>query len=244
MSVFYYFLPDCKIDRNNKRSISLEEFGLAKSLDGCESRITHFESTYKINEETVSGVFLFCAPARPTGPFDIKYNPKQQQWIKLPVGERFVWIGWDKENPPTPETLERNRVYDGYKIPDASDNQWAIPIARGPACSLPMLIEFDLATEMPIESIDVRFDELWKVAGEVWDHWNSENTRLSTQRMAVNVLKALQVNYHVGPAEIKAFQEMGKPIFNTTQVFSMSLALIDLDIAKELKKKIEQIAES
>ena len=83
--------------------------------------------------------------------------------------------------------------------------------------------------------------DFWELSGEVFDHWNSENTNIGVERMAEIALAVLQINHRIGPIEIAAFNAMGRNVFDSVRVYSLPLAIIDLQINEDLKKKLDQL---
>lgn len=74
------------------------------------------------------------------------YLPASQEWIRctpcgdLPGGR--AWIGWDKDAPPSPETLARKKQLAGEHLLLADGREWLIPVAQ----HLPKLMKLSQET--------------------------------------------------------------------------------------------------
>jgi len=53
------------------------------------------------------------------------YDPSTQTWRR--VGQMQLWIGWNNDQPPTPETLARSEQFEGPKAMLADGHWWQIP---------------------------------------------------------------------------------------------------------------------
>ena len=80
-----------------------------------------------------SGVLLTYLKECPTRdiPQHWGYYPDHQNWEPLAAGLP-TWIGWNPDQPPTPEDLRRRSLVPGYHYVLGDGNPWVVPIVRRP----------------------------------------------------------------------------------------------------------------
>lgn len=240
---FYYFLPG--VDgpaANGEVEFDFSRFGLGLSLSDIK-RAPQDATAYAITIDGVDGLFV-VPHIGGAAPDVYQYKPKIQTWLKVPVGETFVMIGWLTDSPPTPSTLGRSLQYTGYLSEGASGETWLIPIARGGvnAVTLPSDFVFDPITMEATETPSSDYAAIWGISGELYDHWNTDDFTLPPKKLAEYALKILAVNYRLGPIEQNALNVMGRKVIDTTRAASFGLALIDAQMLDLFKKKSKATA--
>jgi len=106
------------------------------------------------NGET--GIVLDWGTTRPG------YFPESQEWRELP-GD--VWIGWERDNPPTPDELARDPglLVDGIPMSLGGGREWVIPNVASVPCAFG-LGPGGTATRKPL----ARFAEFEALGAEIF----------------------------------------------------------------------------
>ena len=245
---FYHFLPvdapalldGDPTDATLNREV-LEQFGLADVLADVTHCPNHCVVT--ITDKGPNGqpgVVIYPKPSHGEDPRSFSYNANRQTWVPVPgLAEPKRYIGWDKDEPPRPEDLERQRNWPGYLVKDGHDRQWSIPVARSPRASLGILpcdFTFD-ASGKPITQLKPEYEPLWEAAGEIYDFFHGDPHGLESDVIIQHAAAALAVNYRVGTAELSALHAAGVGVLDTLTVQSIVKSLIDFDTEEEFKKK-------
>lgn len=55
----------------------------------------------------------------------IGFDDSKQKWVQS-VNKKY-WLGWEVNRPPSPRSLKRNQIYDGYDVTLCDHNNWLIP---------------------------------------------------------------------------------------------------------------------
>lgn len=103
----------------------------------AEDRASAPEHAFPPNMPTVNAVVPTTGPGgnggvligvdRPGRP--VKFLPDRQKWQPI-VGRDGWWIGFDRDAPPTPDTLARRRMLDGHPIELCDGHAYIAPFAR------------------------------------------------------------------------------------------------------------------
>lgn len=156
------------------------------------------------------------------------------------------WIGWDKNNLPTPESLERDKVTkNGYKLEDSSGRTWWIPVVRSElrGSTLPSDYSFDANGE--IRSVPKRqFQEYWELAGELFDYQCGNATGWTDAKTILAAAKMLGINYRVTVHELEALRQIGYPVLDTDFAHKVIMAVCDFPHYVMFKKKESSNSES
>jgi hypothetical protein len=208
MAGILYFLPKValpalvcargKISREILASCGLQEI----LADVTEKSHAALFDLSKAGPSGDSGTVLIPLPAKGGAPKRATYCPRLQTWQRV---TDKLWIGLDKEYPPTPEDLERRAIRRGYKLPLSapSPSSLHVPILRSPrgATSLPEDLSLDAAGELVVR-VKESHRRLWEDAAPIWDFFidrsRGELSRAEALRFAIRVLG---VNYRFGLAE-------------------------------------------
>lgn len=130
------------------------------------------------------------------------YAPDRQTWAR--VGER-CWVGMERESPPEPADLVRQRTVDGRRFVLADGREWLVPKLRS------YLADVGFVVALPCRA--QRVDGCW-VQGPVlpeWEHADAVALRLMEMVLTPGVRQAdaldlvadlLQINYRVGREEL------------------------------------------
>jgi hypothetical protein len=152
-----------------------------------------------------SGVMLYAIPNSKELPGQLGYYPDSQEWQE--ASDR-LWIGTDREHPPTPPDLERKRLRRGYFLPhpSAGSGQAALHIAvlRSPAEIHSLPEDFSLsASGKLVRSIKRDYLQLWEDSAEIWDLVieRREGSEIDIGRGVKFCCRVLGVNYRFGPLE-------------------------------------------
>jgi hypothetical protein len=156
------------------------------------------------------------------------------------------WIGYDKNDPPTPDDLARDGVtIDGYFVELGDGNKWVVPVARH-ASGDPNL-------PRPYKCIDgkwahgdvvPKYQKLWEVAEKFWEvakQQFGEDEDSITVPLELNqeiefALIALSTNYRIDRTEASILQ-----LLNKESVSGILGAVIDWpNVQRLLKKNIEE----
>ena len=239
---FHYFLVGVKPDDGRITAEDFAAFGLDQSLSDLIDADRREYSAFEMSIAGKTGTFLTPNVAPGVSPECVTYKPKIQSWIQLSIGENELFIGWTTDRPPVPTELLRPVNYSGYSIDDCSNRKWTTPVARSVRgnVTLPSDFDFDFVSGDATEVLSDDFDRLWKISGDLYKHWNEEGFELDAASIAQYALFAISVNYRVGPVEFAAFKSMGAKIFDSAKASAFCLAVIDLQILDDYKKKLEQ----
>ena len=239
---FHYFLVGVKPTDGRITAEDFAAFGLDQSLSDLIDADKREYSAFEMSIAGKTGTFLTPNVAPGVSPETVTYKPESQSWLQLAIGENELFIGWTTARPPVPTELLRPVNYSGYSIDDCSNRKWTTPVARSVRgnVTLPSDFEFDFISGDATEVLSDDFDRLWNISGELYKHWNEEGFELDATTIAQYALFAIGVNYRVGPVEFAAFKSMGAKIFDSAKASAFCLAVIDLQILDDYKKKLEQ----
>lgn len=261
---FRYFLPTTIDELTNGATLkSLGPWGLAdvlKDVTAYPEHVTLHVVTRGPSDKP--GVILTPSLADGNPPDAVTFNPHQDEWAPYWGGLNShgadVWIGWERERPPTPQGLARREQFGGLEVLDQHQQAWRVPIARSPHAvfgTLPQNFIFDEHNE-PRGQLKSGFASLWELSGHVWDYYAwlyastlnreegdtppavseppAEHNTPWLIRQAVNVLA---INYRVSPWEINALYAAGRPILDEGFVHATLMALIQFSLVRDFGKK-------
>lgn len=262
MAGFKYFLADVTeaelVEGDRLRPEVLARYGLERTLADLEKRDRDCALSGVAGGKGPDGRGgLVLTPRGPSGAYEasLQYRPPAQGWLPAVAGN--VWIGWETVAPPEPQDLARKTRYAGYDVRDESGGLWHIPVARTPQLRygfLPQSYTFG-AGGTPVGHLKAQARELWERAGQLWDVYASIFGReaiasgeatlpreipeawYGADWLLQQAVWILGVNYRVGPLEINALFELGRPILDDGFKQAVCQATCDFDFALELQKK-------
>jgi hypothetical protein len=179
-----------------------------------------------------SGTILSAMPVAGPVPVRIGYYPEFQTWQE--VGEN-LWMGLDKEYPPTPEDLARRAQFDGYRI-----NGWLVPVLRDPKGGTHLPSRWRYQGDEVVEEVRLEYLGLWQrwaeVAGLFFDADAPEAETMPLTRRVDLCLEVLGLNYRVG-----RFEQNLLDVVEPDNWISILMASVDLpgfrDVFEQVTKK-------
>jgi len=206
-----YFFPNLAVselvkqDKFDQQAIASRGLGgVLGDLVRVRERCSLFELV-KPGPGGATGTLLSVTGGK--SPQRMGYYPESQDWHERPVG-MDVWVGIDREMPPTPDDLARGERLYGYAVEMGDGCNWVVPVIRCPfgreafgQSSLPMDYTYRSGHAEQVICEDYR--ELWELTGQAWDHWYD---RESQPEMDLDVLlriavESLGINYRYGKVE-------------------------------------------
>ena len=168
----------------------------------------------------------------------IGYYKHNQKWFDL--GE--YWLGYEKENAPTPKDLAKEMQIDGLPV-RLNGNDWLVPIARRFTAGsvLPKRLCLGAKGETIEESLP-EFLEFSKIADEIFNDYAlelgiGEGVPILTSNEAIieRASKALGVNYQISEKEVLALGILNhKTMHEVMEVvidFSFYIKAVQLQVA-------------
>lgn len=228
---FLYFIEG----QNTAAADIIAAAGLAYAL-GDGTAITTREALAGPGPKNRGGIVLAYGGDGKTDPASVGFWPDRQVW--RPAGQAGgTYVGMPagpeaKTQKPGPADLMRAEPVGGYIVDLADGNPWIVPVARifpeGTAFPQTLAIgpEGQLVSE-PIEEFAAAAGD----ADRIWDAVRTDHDMLEDGeeptaiddieafRMAV---RALAINYRVGPAEVSALK-----ILTTTNVLRVLACFVD-----------------
>lgn len=150
---------------------------------------------------------LFCVEGKQTPhcESDPKVRADKQEWTPV-HGEGGVthWVGWDKENPPTPKDLIRPQVCEGQKLQLGDKNEWIIPAVRADINTLPKAYRY-INGKFVAKNVG-GFEDIVKDA----EHWfdvfmkiiGAESVSIKPEDALQFYADVLSINYRMGIIEM------------------------------------------
>lgn len=250
MSQFLYFLPsivaaDLVNEKARFNQATLRRFGLADVFSDVTGN-THNDTIVMEHRDKGpgghSGVLL--GYQRPDGriPTHLGFYPQHQTWeLRTPGLE--AWIGWNQEQPPTPEDLARKRQWRGYSITDDSGNEWQVPIIRRPDDSTELPREMYLNGDGTIhEPVKDAYREYWEETGMVCQWFlnpdaTDQEIGFSKRKAFDLAVRALGINYRFGHAEQRICKALDSTNYLTVLAWSVDKPRFDAVEDASAKKK-------
>lgn len=200
-----------------------------------------------------SGVIVSILPATGEVPKRIAYAPDFQAWRQAGPD---LWIGIDREQPPTPDDLVRSTgrrmagerhvrpPHAGYELELADGHRWTVPIIRRPAIverfggaltSLPMDVGWDAEGKF-CETIKPQYQALWEETGAICDLFFDAEGRIRRGEFEIDVetglrwcLRLLSLNYRYSRHEHNLLHAIDKE-----NVFVVLGLAVDTPLVREL----------
>lgn len=205
MTKFLYFIPgrQSAVDK-----AKIESVGLNYALDSAGGR------GVLRGPEDGPGTIL-CDDSSIIG-----YYPDKQTWRPGPReadGDAPYWIGFETDNPPTPESLARPTQLGGPLVRFFNGGQWRVPVLRqweagdepGQALwstTLPSMIDID-AYGIPIEgNVVPQYRDLFDVGLQVLAKMVGGESSLSNSQLIQFAADCLGANYRVSLLELTALE--------------------------------------
>lgn len=251
MSNFYYFVPgqpDSLIPPGSELPEDLLRIsGLLPAFD--DARQVTVETFVQRCVESVGacasqkGVMLYAKDRLGTLPRVRAAQHPDLVWTQA----RGHWIGYDKEQPPTPaDLLKRKAITVGWEVP-IGEQKWLVPCVRSPDVSregLPRIHSLDLATEAIVSRRTEEHERLWKLCGEIIDKLikGIGDEPVTVEWRIEAMLAILQSTYRLTRSSVAVLQSLGVDLLNAVNRDSILFAACDLQLLEEYaEKKTEEI---
>jgi len=171
----------------------------------------------------------------------VRFKPEEQVWEPYP-GKEGLWLGFWKENHPTPDDLLRRKPKDGHFVELCDGQEWLIPVARAVDGSspLPRALKNDGANWL-VGDVKEAFKDYFARACQLWDVMfpaegvASDEDRIVTIAGAADLcVIALSINYRVSAAEISLLELLDTEIYT-----AVCKAVVDYPTLEAMVKKNE-----
>lgn len=138
----------------------------------------------------------------------VGYFAEEQEWA--PIAEQ-IWVGWYRDDRPTEKDLQRKEQLAGHVVKFEDGSEWLMPVARYWHDSmtyqdmLPRLLSMKDGKFVKSDVIP-KYRELWKVATEWFDHWNTQtrNGEVTIDEASHWCSPIICANYRATMAELVA----------------------------------------
>lgn len=158
-----------------------------------------------------SGLLVTIFPPTREAPKRLGYYPDFQRWLEVEDG---VWIGIDREQPPTADDLRREGTFHrGYEMKLADGGAWTVPVVRRPevatergyrASDLPHDIGWDRARKF-VETLKPDYQALWDDTAELCEKFygtaDGKTRSISVEDGLRWAIRLLSLNYRYGRHE-------------------------------------------
>lgn len=207
MSVFQYFLPG--LEPVHVSRWSLQDSPLASVLKDCLRTEQDYGDRIAVSGCTkgptgTSGSVVCAMPVSGENVERIGYYPDHQTWRSCDDGA--FWLGYEPDNRPTPETLRRVIIVDGYEIQLGDEQVWMCPTIREMHGDprVPRAWGLDDSGEFA-EIVLAEYQDDWQMAGEMFDIvFGGEGCTIS--QAFDYAVKCLAINYRLGRHECSALE--------------------------------------
>lgn len=236
---------------------------LAGLLGDCSSIPQHVslaEVRQACGPGGTNGVVI--APVTVEGPpKGVTYRPQNQDW--MPVGNPespLYWVGVNRDQLPTPQTLVRRNVIPGGSVTDEAGRVWQIPIIRAKwdkYGTLPQYFEFDDLTGAPVSMLKDDQRGLWELGNKIWSWYNDRSAAAGEGAdpslpddqqpakpespdfswLTKAALTILGVNYRVSGPELRMLRTIGGPVLSQEAILGITQVAIGFDLLAESEKK-------
>lgn len=249
MSAPLYFLPGVRLtelvqDGRLSQAI-LTRFELADVLaDVAVGDLSKLDITAK-GPNGSSGV-MFCTNTAGQPPHRVGYFPDFQRWQNV-LAQPELWIGVDKEHPPTPADLARKRLLDGHPVKLADGNTYTIPYVRSPVhrTALPEDMYRGPDKQFVVE-LQPAYQEIWDATAAAWDLIypdtadGKEPEGMFFEDILDLCIRFIRLNYRYGQSEQAVLRLVDKTRATWEETFA---AAVDIPFVTqkvlELQKKSE-----
>jgi len=147
-----------------------------------------------------SGVLLSALPGgRPLLRFG--YREQAQRWRQASL-DPPLWIGVDREYPPTPADLARaGRPIEGYDCTLGDGRRWHVPVVRSPlrGTHLPRAVGYEPDGQLTLRLLDA-WQPLWDRSEALWDMAygdDPDRAEMTFAEIFEHCVALLAVNYRV-----------------------------------------------
>lgn len=241
---YYYFpgLPAAELARGNEvNRDTLRSRGLIDILDDVREIPSHAIATDSPKgPDGAGGSILYVKPKTGDLPKVAGYHSADQQWIPDSEESTKFFLGWWRDEPPTPIALERHNanLNTWWAIEDGGGRKWKVPSVRGhshtpnPYGSLESTYQFCGSVKLVVRR---EYQQLWERSAKVWDHIEGRGERLSENELACYAAEVLSLIYRIGPTELRALHEANAPLITTGNLLAILLAICDYDAVKEFE---------
>ncbi len=187
-----FFLPRC--DEPLSRGL-LQARGLHKLL--ADARLDYdmtLLNVSKIGPGGLPGKILSVQTADGRVPDLLGYYPEQQEWQPVGHGDQ-VWIGFDRERPPTPADLVRREVIRGHAIAISDKHSVEVPVIRREDGSTHLPQKYMKGPEGWRQEVRAEWKPLWEATGPIVDYLFDQVGELSVAAACEFAVRVLSVNY-------------------------------------------------
>jgi hypothetical protein len=169
------------------------------------------------------------------------YYADAQEWRQIDG----VWCGYQKDRRPNAEGLQRARFFAGYEVELQDGRAWIAPVIRAwhedsetLGCELPMV--FGLADDSDERRMLVHdlFMDFWALAGDQVEFYTGRTTRSGLKQHEAAV-KALSLNYRVGPREVDWLD-----LLDTDAEDAICRAMVEWNVVNEFLERRRQGTEA
>lgn len=237
-----YFLPNVSLTREMtvaaKRQI-LQTAGVADVFVDVKLDSLPFMPIDTKGPGDKSGTIICYQDSQGNVPSRCGFFAGQQTWHPVDDGS-LLWIGTQNDQPPTPQDMERSKVFRGYEMELGDGNTWQIPIIRRPT---------DLQTALPqsqyiengklVRSLKAAYLRYWQHSEEVADGFlaGKEFSVIRAHELAV---EALSLNYRFGHNEQKILGIVDSENYIALLSYTIDLPHVRAVTEFEAQKKTEQ----
>ncbi len=131
------------------------------------------------------------------------YYPGKQEWAAIQGSK--LWLGWERDHPPTPADLQRETMYPGHVVTMADGQEWTVPIVQtiiGDA-ALPTIYGIDANGALLKNKVLPAFERLWDLTRRLYAAIENFDVTKITEPESVELLcSALALNYRVARWEV------------------------------------------
>lgn len=151
-------------------------------------------------------------------------DEETQEWRKITTrapDQREVWLGWHREDPPTPEALVRKKLIRGWEMPMGDGRKWHIPLvsrfdieSRQRVSALPSAYDLDPEGRLVSGPPLAAHQWLWDATAAAWDSMVAGED-VSDQSLLLTAGAILSANYYLHAMEaivMKAFTPDQSPV--------------------------------
>lgn len=215
MPNFLYFIP-----KTLRQEINRERIVAAGLGDVLRDRLSRDDLANKgrlaiadviHGPDATQGTIVYPLPTTPQDDEanGIGYYPATQKWRHIPAtGGAGYWVGWDPENLPTPEALERETLISGYLEELGDGGFWECPIIRLVHGGFNLPDTWGLQDGKVVARVKKNWQWAWDLSGEIWDQLCSGSDPV--REVAYSwCAKLLSINYRVGLAEVEILDLLG-----------------------------------
>ncbi len=229
MANFLYFVPD----KTHPSPELRERVGLGHVIPALESPDEAIVMTGHSPSGATGVLFRRAAHGQPF----LKYDPEAQHWAEVPDGG--YWLGYWREQPPTPDELAREELIGSYVL-SLGDGKWRVPAARcfPEGTDLPEALLLGPGGNVVREPLP-RFAAVCRLADDVWQmvkyEMGIEEPPEDWQMMTAEgcwpiACEILSINYRMGEPEVSALR-----LLNTQNVQAILQAFVDFPTFMEMR---------